>query len=95
MRKIKKTLTQYNLPVFIEPCEEGGYFASCPSLPGCFVEAESISQAVDYLEDAIAKFIQSYQKHGDPLPEEIKFFKAEKEKQSYPVSFFLPIQLTT
>ena len=95
MRKIKKTLTQYNLPVFIEPCEEGGYFASCPSLSGCFVEAETISQAVDYLEDTIIKFIQSCQERGDSLPEEIKFFEAKKEKQPFPVSFFLPVNLAT
>lgn len=95
MAKAKK-LTLYNLPVFIEPCEEGGYFGSCPSLPGCFVEAKTISQAVEYLEDAIAKFIESYQAHGDPLPEGVKFFQAKpKRKEPLPVSFFLPIRVAS
>lgn len=95
MKKIKKRLTQYNLPVFIEPCEEGGFFGSCPTLPGCFVEADNLGQAISYLEDAISKFIQSYKERGDPLPESIKYFEAREEKTSFSVSLFLPVQLTS
>lgn len=93
MDKLTKKLSQYHLPVYIQPCEEGGYFATCPSLPGCFVEAETIPQTIEYLEDTIEKFIQSYQKHGDPLPEEIKNLQSEKDKQYFPISLFLPIRL--
>lgn len=95
MVKLKKKLTQYNLPVFIEPCEEGGYFASCPSLPGCFIEADTIPQAIEYLEDAVEKFIQSYKEHGDPLPDEVKNLQTDDiNKQYYPISLFLPIRLS-
>lgn len=96
MAKLKKKLTQYNLPVFIEPCEEGGYFASCPSLPGCFIEAETISQAIEYLEDNIEQFIKSYQEHGDPLPEGVKTLQIkDSKKQYFPISLFLPVRLST
>jgi len=96
MAKIKKKLTQYNLPVFIEPCEEGGYFASCPSLAGCFVEAETIPQAIEYLEDTVEQFIKSYKKHGDPLPAEIKALQTKSAKEEYfPISLFLPVRLAT
>jgi len=94
MVKVKKRATQYNLPVFIEPCEEGGYFASCPSLPGCFVETKSVSQAVEYLEDAVSQFIQSYREHGDPLPAEVAALEVQKASHRYfPISLFLPVEL--
>lgn len=67
-KKIRKKVTKYNLPVIIESCEEGGYFTRCPVFRGCFVESETIPQAIDYIEDAIHLFIESYKELGDPLP---------------------------
>lgn len=67
-KKIRKKVTKYNLPIVIEPCEEGGYFTRCPVFPGCFVESETIPQAIEYIEDVIRLFIESYKDWGDPLP---------------------------
>jgi len=66
-RKIRRKVTKYNLPIVIEPCEEGGYFTRCPVFPGCFVESETTPQALEYIEDAIRLFIESHKELGDSL----------------------------
>jgi len=90
-RKILKRTKQYNLPIIIESCEEGGYFARCPTFPGCHVEANSIPKAIEYIEDAISAFIDSYKKHGDPLPAEILQYETTEER--IPLQFFLPVRV--
>ena len=55
----------------IEPCPEGGFFGRCPALAGCNVEAETIAEAVEFLEDAIKQYVISCREHGDALPAEI------------------------
>jgi predicted RNase H-like HicB family nuclease len=42
---------------------DGGYHASCPTLPGCHSEG-------DTLDEAIAVYLESLQAHGEPLPVE-------------------------
>jgi predicted RNase H-like HicB family nuclease len=93
-KKIHQKVTKYNLPIIIEPCEEGGYFAKCPVFQGCFVEAETIPQAIEYMEDAIKLFIESYRELGDPLPEEIYRYEMEDTKVEVPVNLFLPVALS-
>ena len=92
-KKIHKKVTRYNLPIIIEPCEEGGYFTRCPVFPGCFVESETIPQAIEYIEDVIQIFIESYKRLGDPLPDEIRNYELENQEVELPVSIFLPVEL--
>jgi predicted RNase H-like HicB family nuclease len=42
---------QYTLFVQIEPLEEGGYLAICPSIPGCHAEGRSVGEALDNLRE--------------------------------------------
>lgn len=44
MRKIQKVL---NFKVFLEPDSAGGYVVSCPSLPGCFSQGETLEEALE------------------------------------------------
>jgi antitoxin HicB len=55
--------------VHIEPAEEGGYVVSCPALPGCISQGETVEEALAMIKDAIAGYIASLKKHGDPVPE--------------------------
>jgi predicted RNase H-like HicB family nuclease len=56
-------------PVMVECMEEGGYYAECPVLPGCHVEGETYTEAIENLEDAINIFIKSYKDLGKALPD--------------------------
>lgn len=46
----------------------GGYHASCPALPGCHSEGDTLDEAVANIGEAIAVYLESLQAHGEPLP---------------------------
>ena len=46
----------------------GRYLAEVPALPGCWVEADSIDEAVAQIQEVVPLFIRSYLQRGDPLP---------------------------
>jgi predicted RNase H-like HicB family nuclease len=49
-----------NLKVVIEEdVEDGGYVVSCPALPGCHSQGESIEEALENIEDAIRGCIEA------------------------------------
>ena len=65
-----KKKREYRFTVIIEPCEEGGYFASCPALPGCHVEGESYEETIREMRSAINAFIEDYEEEGEPIPDD-------------------------
>jgi len=36
-----------------EDCEDGGYVVSCPALPGCHSQGETMDEALENIRDAI------------------------------------------
>ncbi|MBI3184540.1 MAG: type II toxin-antitoxin system HicB family antitoxin [Myxococcales bacterium] len=58
--------------VFIEPDEDGVFVAVCPSLPGCVSQGSTREEARANIQDAIAGYLASLKKHGDPIPPPIQ-----------------------
>ena len=56
-------------PVVVECMEEGGYYAECPVLPGCHVEGETYTEAIENLEDAMKIILRSYKELGKNTPD--------------------------
>ncbi len=56
--------------VVIEADEAGGYYAMCPTLPGCYSQGETIEQAKRNIQEAIQCHLESLLKDGEPLPVE-------------------------
>jgi len=56
--------------IIVHPDETGGFWTEVPALPGCGSQGESVDEAVEMTRDAIAGFIASLKKHGEPVPEE-------------------------
>ena len=54
--------------VYLEPAEEGGYIVSCPQLPGCVTQGETVEEALAMIKDAIQGYITSLQEHGEAMP---------------------------
>ena len=54
--------------VYLEAAEEGGYIVSCPQLPGCVTQGETVDEALAMIKDAIQGYIASLRKHGEPIP---------------------------
>ena len=58
--------------IIIEPLSEadgGGFLATVPELPGCMSDGETRAEALANVEDAIATWIFSARKMGQPIPE--------------------------
>jgi predicted RNase H-like HicB family nuclease len=60
-------MNKINLPVIIEQDEEG-YFASCPSLQGCYTQADSYEEILENIKDAISLHIEDRIANGEGLP---------------------------
>ena len=54
--------------VVIEQDEDGVFVVECPALPGCISQGSSRQEAVDNIKDAIAGYLESLRKHGEPVP---------------------------
>ena len=54
--------------VIIEPDEDGVFVAECPTLPGCISQGNTREEAIANIRDAIAGYVQSLDKHNEPIP---------------------------
>jgi antitoxin HicB len=63
---MKKTHHRFNIILHPEP--EGGFTAMVPALPGCVTHGRNIAEAKKMAKDAIAGYIESLRKHGEPIP---------------------------
>jgi len=64
--------------VVLEPEEVGGYSASCPALPGCVSQGETLDEALANIREAIEGILESRRKHGVSLPVETPEMVAEE-----------------
>ncbi len=62
----------YVLNVLISQQEDGLWRAEVPGLRGCFVDAETIREAVSGIQECIAMVIDLYLEEGWELPPEAK-----------------------
>lgn len=63
---MKKNRRHFNIVLRPEP--EGGFTALVPALPGCVTYGRTLPEAKEMAKDAIAGYIESLRKHGEPIP---------------------------
>jgi antitoxin HicB len=54
--------------IHIEQDEDGKFVASAPSLPGCWSQGTTREEAVRNITEAIEGYLETLEKHGDPIP---------------------------
>jgi antitoxin HicB len=54
--------------VIIEQDEDGKFVATCPTLPGCISQGNTRQEALANIQDAVAGYVKSLGKHGEPVP---------------------------
>lgn len=59
----------YDFKVLLEPDETGGYVVSCPSLPGCYTQGDTIEAALANIREAIELCLEDLQAQGETLPD--------------------------
>ena len=58
--------------ILIEQDEDGIFVVQCPSLHGCISQGKTRKDAVENIQDAIGGYLESLQKHSEPIPPSIK-----------------------
>ncbi|MCD6142276.1 type II toxin-antitoxin system HicB family antitoxin [Candidatus Bipolaricaulota bacterium] len=58
--------------IIIEQDEDGMYIAECPTLPGCISQGKTREEALVNIRDAIKGYLESLQKHDEPIPPPIE-----------------------
>jgi antitoxin HicB len=57
--------------VLVEQDEDGVFVAEVLALPGCVSQGRTRSEAIVNVKEAIAAYLESLQKHGEPVPPSI------------------------
>jgi predicted RNase H-like HicB family nuclease len=56
--------------VFLEPDEDyGGYVVVCPSLPGCYSQGKTVSEALANIREAIELVLEGMESRGEEIPD--------------------------
>ena len=56
--------------MLIEPDEEvGGYVVTCPSLPGCYSQGDTLEEALTNIKEAILLCLEDLQEQQIPIPD--------------------------
>lgn len=64
-------MSEYLIPISIEPLEEGGYLATSPVLQGLIAQGRTAAETLEIAEDVARKILESKIKHNEPIPKEI------------------------
>ena len=63
-------MTTRNFKVFLEPeAEYGGYVVICPSIPGCYSQGKTASEALSNIREAIEVCLEDMESRGEQLPD--------------------------
>ena len=58
----------YDFKVLLEPDEEvGGYVVTCPALPGCYTQGDTIDEALENIKEAIMLCLEDLQAQQLPF----------------------------
>ncbi len=55
----------YDFKVLIEIEETGGFVVSCPSLPGCYTQGDTIEEAFENIKEAILLCLKDMETEGE------------------------------
>lgn len=66
MKKNRRDILRFT--VVFEKATEGGYVVTVPALPGCVTQGETFEEAEEMARDAIAGYLESLVKLGQPFP---------------------------
>jgi predicted RNase H-like HicB family nuclease len=54
--------------VVFEKCDDGSYSVYVPDLPGCVSSGDTLEEAKQMIQEAIALHIESMREHGEVVP---------------------------
>lgn len=68
MYKQTKRISEYELPIKIEPQKMGGYVATCSIWPDCYAQGDTVDEAVLEITAVAQSLIELYKEEGSKIP---------------------------
>ena len=84
-------MSEYLIPVTIQPLKEGGYLATSSILQGLIAQGRTIAETLEIAEDVARKIIESCIEHNDPLPPGLA--STENQKIKLEISIPVPVEI--
>jgi predicted RNase H-like HicB family nuclease len=63
-----------NFDVIIHEAEEGGFWAECPALSGCYSQGESIEEVKSNIKEAMDLYIEDLREKKKRIPVQRKIY---------------------
>jgi len=57
-----------NFKVTLEPDEKSGYIVTCPAIPGCYSQGETIDEALKNIRETIELCLEDMKSHKEISP---------------------------
>jgi predicted RNase H-like HicB family nuclease len=58
----------YDFKVILKPDEDtGGYVVSCPALPGCYTQGDTVDEALENIKEVILLCLEDLQSQDQPI----------------------------
>ncbi|MBU1031551.1 type II toxin-antitoxin system HicB family antitoxin [Patescibacteria group bacterium] len=70
-----RKVSEYELPIKIQPQKEGGYVITCPNWSDCYAQGDSVDEAILEITATAQSLIELYREEGLKIP-----LKKQKEK---------------
>lgn len=58
-----------SFPIHLTREDDGGYSVSCPALPGCHSQGDTLDDALANIREAIELTVEDMREHGEPIPD--------------------------
>ncbi len=71
-------LKVYDFKIMLEPDEEsGGYVVTCPSLPGCYSQGNTVDEAMTNIKEAILLCLEDMESQNQEIHDSSKTLVAD------------------
>ncbi len=67
-------MSTHRYTVILDRESDGGFHASCPALPGCHSQGDTLDEAMTNVREAIEVYLESLAAHGENPPREDMLF---------------------
>lgn len=57
-------MAKYRFKVIVEVDEDGKYIASCPALPACYAQGDTLEEALENIKDVIEMCLEELREEG-------------------------------
>lgn len=75
MLKQTRRVSEYELPIKIEPQKEGGFVVTCPNWADCYAQGDTVDEAVLEITAVAQSLVELYKEESLKIP-----LKKQKEK---------------